>query len=82
MCLGTLHSGARRGATGMSDETRMENASVEVWREGPEVWIAIRSEQSVGKAVALSRDEAREVAGLLTRSANGDLRPIRDNPQA
>ena len=56
--------------------------SVEVTRWGDKVWLTIRSEQSVGKAIELTLDDAREVAALLTRSASSVARKIRDEPQA
>ena len=66
----------------IDDQWREENCSVEVIRWGPAVWVAIRSEQSVGKAVELTLDEARDLAAELTRAANSTKRRIRDEPQA
>lgn len=63
-------------------EEREENASVEVARLGPDVWLTIRSEQSVGKSIALTVADAEEVATLLQRSARSHLRRVKDRPQA
>jgi hypothetical protein len=61
---------------------RFENCSVEVARWGPNVWLAIRSEQSVGKAIELTLDEASDLAAELTRAASSTQRRIRDEPRA
>lgn len=61
---------------------RLENASVEVLRWGASIWLTIRSEQSVGKAIELTLDEARRVGRELERAASSTQRRIRDEPQA
>lgn len=61
-------------------DEREENASVEVARWGSEIWLTIRSEQSVGKSIGLSIAEAEEVASLLQRSAGSTLRRVQDEP--
>lgn len=64
----------------MNFDEREENASVEVARWGSEVWLTIRSEQSVGKSIGLSVVEAEEVATLLRRSASSTPHRVQDEP--
>jgi hypothetical protein len=69
----------------MSDDEKGwhdESASVEVWRWGPKVRLAIRSEDSVGKAIELTLDEARSLAAQLDSATRSGTRKVRDEPQA
>ena len=59
-----------------------ENASVEVWRWGPVVHLAIRSEDSKGKATELTLGEAKTLAEQLFACATSQQRKVRDEPQA
>lgn len=59
-----------------------ENASVEVWRWGPTVRLAIRSEDSTGKAIELTFEEARSLAAQLDRATRSTTRLVKDEPQA
>jgi hypothetical protein len=59
-----------------------EDCSVEVWRWGSSIRLAIRSRQSVGKCIELSLEDAQDLAERLLSSMNADRRRIRDEPQA
>lgn len=60
----------------------MEACSIEVWRWGDAIRIAIRSQDSVGKCIELPIDEARDFANRVSASASNFVRAIRDEPQA
>lgn len=64
------------------DGFAFEPCSVEVWRWGRAIRLAIRSEDSVGKCIELSLDDAADLAQRLTATINADKRRIRDEPQA
>lgn len=65
------------------DPVRLETASVEVWRDGPAVWVSIRSQESVGKAIALAFDDVDDLIQRLHAARNTTTtRKIRDEPQA
>ena len=66
----------------MDDDWCEENASVEVWRWGRVVRLAIRSEQSIGKCIELTLEEARSLAADLDCSTRIHARKVRDEPQA
>ena len=61
---------------------RHESCSVEVWRWGRAVRLAVRSEDSPGKCIELSLDDAQDLAHRLTATINADKRRIRDEPRA
>lgn len=65
-----------------NENFQLENASVEVWRWGSGMRLAIRSEQSVGKCIELSLDDACELAERIVATMKGTKRAIRDEPQA
>lgn len=65
-----------------NDGFAFEPCSVEVWRWGPKVRLAIRSEDSVGKCIELTLEDARDLAQRLTSTITGTRRAIRDEPQA
>ena len=65
-----------------NDRFAFEACSVEVWRWGRSVRLAIRSEDSPGKCIELSLDDAQDLAHRLTATINTDKRAIRDEPQA
>ncbi|MDE2106117.1 MAG: hypothetical protein KGL39_53335 [Patescibacteria group bacterium] len=69
-------------AEGITGDWHEENASVEVWRWGRAVRLAIRSEDSAGKAVELTLAEARTIGDQLLRAATPQGRLIRDEPLA
>jgi hypothetical protein len=64
------------------DDWHPEDASVEVWRWGRSIRLAIRSRQSVGKCIELSLDDAQSLAERLISTMNADRRKVRDEPQA
>lgn len=59
-----------------------ENASVEVWRWGGAVRVAIRSENSVGKSIELPLPDARDLAERLLAAVNSNRRKVKDEPQS
>ena len=65
-----------------SDGFGFEDCSVEVWRWGRSIRVAIRSAQSTGKCIELSLDDAQNLAERLIGTINADRRKIRDEPQA
>lgn len=64
------------------DGFAFESCSVEVWRWGRRIRLAIRSEDSVGKCIELELAEAMELSERLVATINADKRRIRDEPQA
>jgi hypothetical protein len=64
------------------DGFAFEACSVEVWRWGRAIRLAIRSEESVGKCIELNLDEAHDLAERILSTMRGMKRPIRDEPQA
>jgi hypothetical protein len=64
------------------DTFKLEDCSVEVWRWGASIRLAIRSRQSVGKCIELSLEDAQDLAERLLSTMNADRRRIRDEPQA
>ena len=59
-----------------------EPASIEVWRWGRAVRVAIRSEKSMGKAIELTRQEARDLISDIERALLSTVRKVRDEPRA
>ena len=59
-----------------------EMASVEVWRWGTSIRLAIRSEDSVGKCIELSVPDARDLAERLLSTINAGKRKVKDDPRA
>lgn len=48
----------------------LESCSVEVWRWGRKIRLAIRSEDSVGKCIELSPDDAMDLSHRLVATIN------------
>ena len=71
------------GAEGRAaDGFAWESCSVEVWRWGRSIRLAIRSEDSIGKCIELSLDDAQDLAARLTATINAGKRRVKDDPRA